>query len=320
MLDLVFYSIVEVLSGLAPSYTVFLVLRALFGIGMGGEWGVGASLAMEKVPPRLRGVFSGLLQQGYAVGYLLAAVTYYLVFPRWGWRPLFFIGGLPALLALFVRSRVHESEVWEKTRLATWKQLGGAILSRKRLFLQLALFMTAMGFVSHGTQDMYPTFLRAPLGLRRADAHAVTAISMLGAIARRRADRPLLGPRGPQARDRALAARRDARRPAVGLRALRPAAGARRVPDPVLRPGRLGRRSRAHHGALPRLAARLPPGLRVPMRHPVRGQRHLHRGGALGAHVLRVGHGADRHLVFLSARCSRRTGHERRGIVYGKAP
>src|SRR5205085_11898551 len=77
MIDLVFFSIIEVLSGLAPNYTTFLILRALFGIGMGGEWGVGASLAMEKVPPRLRGVLSGLLQEGYAVGYLLAAACYF---------------------------------------------------------------------------------------------------------------------------------------------------------------------------------------------------------------------------------------------------
>src|SRR5229473_3420124 len=114
MLDLVFFSVIEVLSGLAPNYVTFLVLRALFGIGMGGEWGVGASLAMEKVPPRLRGVMSGLLQQGYAAGYLLAAVCYFFVFPRWGWRPLFFIGGLPALLAIYVRVHVKESEVWKK--------------------------------------------------------------------------------------------------------------------------------------------------------------------------------------------------------------
>src|ERR1043165_7865921 len=127
MIDLVFYSIVEVLSGLAPSYGWFLVLRALFGIGMGGEWGVGASLAMEKVPARWRGVLSGVLQEGYAVGYLLAACCYYLVFPRWGWRPMFFIGGGPALLALFVRMRVKESAVWEKTRHRTWKALGRAI-------------------------------------------------------------------------------------------------------------------------------------------------------------------------------------------------
>src|SRR5881296_3439637 len=99
MIDLVFFSVVEVLSGLAPTYGTFLVLRALFGIGMGGEWGVGASLVMEKVPPRLRGVVSGFLQQGYAAGYLLAALCYFFAFPHWGWRPLFFLGGLPALLA-----------------------------------------------------------------------------------------------------------------------------------------------------------------------------------------------------------------------------
>src|SRR5262249_24547832 len=87
MLDLVFYSVVEVLSGLAPNYGTFMVLRALFGIGMGGEWGVGASLAMEKVPPKLRGMLSGLLQEGYAAGYLLAAICYFFVFPKWGWRP-----------------------------------------------------------------------------------------------------------------------------------------------------------------------------------------------------------------------------------------
>jgi len=116
MIDLVFFSIIQVLTGLAPNYTTFLVLRALFGIGMGGEWGVGASLAMEKVPPRLRGVLSGLLQEGYAVGYLLAAVCYFFVFPRYGWRPMFFIGGLPALLVIFIRFGVKESEVWERTK------------------------------------------------------------------------------------------------------------------------------------------------------------------------------------------------------------
>jgi len=110
MIDLVFFSVVEVASGLAPNYTTFLILRALFGIGMGGEWGVGASLAMEKVPRRWRGLLSGLLQEGYATGYLLAACAYFFIFPAYGWRVMFFIGGAPALLAIFVRLKVKESD------------------------------------------------------------------------------------------------------------------------------------------------------------------------------------------------------------------
>src|SRR5438874_8357095 len=152
MTDLGFYSVIEVLSGLAPNYATFLVLRALFGIGMGGEWGVGASLVMEKVPPRLRGVVSGLLQQGYAAGYLLAALCYFFVFPRWGWRPLFFIGGLPALLALFVRARVKESDVWRETRQEDWSGLGRTIAANWNLFVYLTVLMWMMNLVSHGTQ------------------------------------------------------------------------------------------------------------------------------------------------------------------------
>ncbi|HYY97687.1 MAG TPA: MFS transporter [Pyrinomonadaceae bacterium] len=183
MIDLIFYSVVEVLSGLAPNYTTFLILRALFGIGMGGEWGVGASLAMEKVPPRLRGVLSGLLQEGYAVGYLLAAVCYFFVFPRWGWRPLFFIGGLPALLTLYVRFGVKESEVWERTRHATWGELGRGIASHWKTLLYLTALMAMMNFASHGTQDMYPTFLERDWGFSPQARSAITAVSMLGAVA-----------------------------------------------------------------------------------------------------------------------------------------
>src|SRR5881392_2847425 len=182
MIDLVFYSVIEVLTGFAPNYTTFLVLRALFGIGMGGEWGVGASLVMEKVPPRLRGVVSGLLQQGYAAGYLLAALCYFFVFPRWGWRPLFFIGGLPALLALFVRARVKESDVWRETRQETWRGLGRAIVSNWKLFLYLVLLMAMMNLVSHGTQDMYPTFLERDWGFRPTGRAALTAFSQVGAL------------------------------------------------------------------------------------------------------------------------------------------
>ncbi len=182
MLDLVFYSVIEVLTGLVHSYAAFLVLRALFGIGMGGEWGVGASLAMEKAPARRRGILSGFLQEGYATGYLLAAVCYFFVFPRWGWRPLFFIGGLPALLAIYVRMGVTESEVWQKTKHASWGQLGRGILSHWKLFLYLVVLMTMMNFISHGTQDMYPTFLQRDWGFSPERRAALTAFSMVGAI------------------------------------------------------------------------------------------------------------------------------------------
>jgi SHS family lactate transporter-like MFS transporter len=182
MLDLVFYSVIEILSGLAPNYNTFLVLRALFGIGMGGEWGVGASLAMEKVPPRLRGLLSGFLQQGYAMGFLLASVCNFFLFEKLGWRPLFFLGGLPALLAIFVRMRVKESEVWEKTRQEDWGKLGRAILSHWKLFFYIVFLMTAMNLASHGTQDLYPTFLERQWGFHVGQKNTLSAFKMVGAI------------------------------------------------------------------------------------------------------------------------------------------
>jgi len=182
MLTVIFYSVVEVLSGLAPTFATFLVLRALFGIGMGGEWGVGASLVMEKVPPARRGAFSGLLQQGYAAGYLLAALSYFVVFPRWGWRPLFVVGGLPALLALYVRTKVTESEVWETTRHRDWGQLGRSIAGHWKLFLYMTLLMAVMNVVSHGTQDLYPTFLERVWGAAPGGRAALTALAMVGAL------------------------------------------------------------------------------------------------------------------------------------------
>src|SRR6184192_2122771 len=182
MIDLVFYSLIEVLTGLAPNYVTFLVLRALFGIGMGAEWGVGASLVMEKVSPRYRGVVSGLLQQGYALGYLLAALCYRSLFPHFGWRPLFFIGGLPALLALFVRARVRESDVWRETRHDSWSGLGRAIRANLPLFFYITILMWMMNMVSHGTQDMYPTFLQRHWGFTAQQRGDITIISMVGAL------------------------------------------------------------------------------------------------------------------------------------------
>src|SRR5262249_29546369 len=182
MINLVFYSVIEVLSGLATSYSTFLVLRALFGIGMGGEWGIGASLVMEKVPTRWRGLLSGLLQEGYAVGYLLAACCYFTVFPTWGWRPMFFIGGLPALLALFVRYGVKESAVWQQTRHQNWSGLGRAIISNWKLFLYLTALMMMMNFSSHGTQDMYPTFLKEQRGFTPKQVAILAIIYNIGAL------------------------------------------------------------------------------------------------------------------------------------------
>jgi len=182
MLNLVFYSIVEVLSGLAPNYATFMFLRALFGIGMGGQWGVGASLAMEKVPPRIRGLLSGVLQQGYAAGNLLAGIAFFFLFDRVGWRPLFFLGGLPALLAVFVWYRVEESEVWQKSRAESWSHLFAAILKHWKVLTFMIVLMTCFNFVSHGTQDMYPTFLQRQWGFSARERAAMTAVSAVGAI------------------------------------------------------------------------------------------------------------------------------------------
>ena len=182
MIDLVFYSIVEVATGFAQNFTTFLILRALFGIGMGGEWGVGASLAMEKVPAKWRGVLSGLLQQGYSLGNLLAAFCFFFLFERWGWRPLFFLGGLPALLALFVRLQVKESEVWQKSKQDSWSGIGQSFTGHWKLFLYLVLLMTGMNLSSHGTQDMYPTFLQRFWHMNVHDRSLISAISMVGAI------------------------------------------------------------------------------------------------------------------------------------------
>jgi MFS transporter, SHS family, lactate transporter len=182
MIDVTFYSIVEVLSGLAPDYTTFLVLRVLYGIGMGGEWGVGASLAMEVVPAARRGLLSGLLQEGYAIGYLLAAAAYFVVFPALGWRALFLLGGAPALLVLYIRSRVPESPAWQRSRPEPHRILR-AIGENFGSFLYLTLFMTMLSLMSHGTQDMYPTFLEKERALGPRMVATIAIIYNVGALA-----------------------------------------------------------------------------------------------------------------------------------------
>src|SRR5437762_2847630 len=162
MIDIIFYSLMELLTAFSPNYTVLLILRALYVIGMGGEWGLGASLAMETLPTQARGLFSGILQQGYAFGYLLAAIVYWIVFPFFGWRGLFVAGALPAVLVLYIRARVPESPVWLQRQRETsdfWSDLLVVLKRHWVLFVYVILLMTAFNAMSHGTQDMYQTFL-----------------------------------------------------------------------------------------------------------------------------------------------------------------
>jgi MFS transporter, SHS family, lactate transporter len=183
MINIGFFAVAEILTGLAPSYRTLLVVRALFGVVMGGQWGVGASLVMEKAPAGRRGMLSGLLQEGYAAGNVLAAICFFLLYGRVGWRPLFFLGSLPALaLVLFIRFRVKESEVWEKARTASWGEQCREVVSHWKLFLYLLAFMTMMLFASHGTQDMYPTFLQRQWHFSPERRAAITAFSGVGAI------------------------------------------------------------------------------------------------------------------------------------------
>lgn len=160
MVNVIYFSVVEVLCGFAPNYMVFFVLRALFGVGMGGEWGVGASLAMEAAPPRWRGILSGILQGGYPMGYLLASVAARFVLPTLGWRWMFWLGALPALLALYIRTKVPESEAWAQHRAGSMSEVVRVVASQWKRFGYLVILMTFMMFLSHGTQDLYPDFLK----------------------------------------------------------------------------------------------------------------------------------------------------------------
>lgn len=176
MANVVFFSVIELLCGFAPSYGVFLALRTIYGIGMGGEWGVGASLALESSPEKRRGVISGILQSGYSIGYLLAAVAARFVLPVWGWRAMFWIGGVPALLALYIRSKVRESEAWKQHRAPTVGAIIRTASGHWKIFSYLVLLMTLMMFLSHGTQDLYPDFLKSA---HRVSASTVSYIAIL---------------------------------------------------------------------------------------------------------------------------------------------
>src|ERR1700728_3600982 len=179
MVDVLFYSVIEFASGFAPNLTALLILRAIYGIAMGGEWGVGASLTMESIPPHARGFVSGLLQSGYPTGYFLASIVYGLLFQYIGWRGMFMVGVIPALLVLYIRRHVPESPSWKPT-------VHGNTLTVLRSHWQLGIYavllMTAFNFFSHGTQDLYPTFLQVQHGFSPHEVGLIAVIYNIGAI------------------------------------------------------------------------------------------------------------------------------------------
>ncbi|HUO52101.1 MAG TPA: MFS transporter [Gemmatimonadaceae bacterium] len=182
MVDILLFSVLELASAFAPSLVALLVLRAAFGFAMGGEWGIGAALTMETLPARARGLASGILQQGYSFGYLAAAVVYGLLFDTIGWRGMFAVGVLPALLVLFIRRHVEESPAWQRARHRPRRSIGAVLRSRAGLFVYVVVLMAAFNFFSHGTQDLYPTFLQAQEKLSTHQVSLITIIASVGAI------------------------------------------------------------------------------------------------------------------------------------------
>ena len=183
MINMSAYAAAGILTGLAPNYASLLTIRAVFGIVMGGTWGVGTSLAMEGASAKRRGLLSGLLQEGYAAGNVLAAGMFFF-FHGIGWRWLFILTSLPAIpLVFYLKFAVRESAVWQRTVVRiSWAAQFREISRHWKLFLYLLAFMTMMMFASHGTQDMYPTFLQRDWHMGAPQRAAITAISGLGAI------------------------------------------------------------------------------------------------------------------------------------------
>jgi SHS family lactate transporter-like MFS transporter len=182
MLDIALYSSLEFLSAFSPNITVLLIIRALFGVAMGGEWGIGSALTIESIPEKSRGWVSGLLQSGYSTGYLLASVVFGLFYQSIGWRGLFMIGVIPALLVLYIRRNVPESPLWHEARHKPKSSFISTLKQNWKLALFTILLMTGFNFFSHGSQDLYPTFLQVQ---HKFDAHTVSMIAItynIGAI------------------------------------------------------------------------------------------------------------------------------------------
>ena len=182
MVDIILFSVLEFASGFAPSLAAFLGLRVLFGVAMGGEWGVGASLTMETIDPKARGIVSGLLQAGYPSGYLLASVVFTVLYPLIGWRGMFMVGAAPALLVLYIRSHVDESPVFLSRERQARASLAAVLRANARLFAFAVVLMGAFNFFSHGTQDLYPTFLREQMRFSPHVTGIIAIVFNIGAM------------------------------------------------------------------------------------------------------------------------------------------
>jgi SHS family lactate transporter-like MFS transporter len=183
--NVLIFSGLEMASGFAPTLTVFLILRALYGIAMGGEWGVGASLTMESIPAAWRGLVSGILQSGYSAGYLLAALLYGVGFSTLGWRGMFIVAVLPALVVLYLRRSVPESPAWENQKQAGVVGRAGLAASLRNnwgVYAYATALMAAAATFSHGSQDLYPTFLRVQHGLPVRQVSMIAIIYNIGAL------------------------------------------------------------------------------------------------------------------------------------------
>jgi SHS family lactate transporter-like MFS transporter len=177
-----YFSCITALSAFVPSFTLFVIMRALYGIGMGGYWGIGASLAMESAPRRWRGLLSGLMQAGYPLGYLLAAVAMETILPALGWKALFLCGFVVALLITFLSLRAPESKAWHQHRMPTVSAIFRTLFQHRRSFAYLLLVMSVMTCLSHGTQDLYPDFLKTVHNLSRTAISQMAILYNIGAI------------------------------------------------------------------------------------------------------------------------------------------
>jgi SHS family lactate transporter-like MFS transporter len=185
MINILSYSLVELASAFAPNLATLLVLRAVFGLAMGGEWGVGAALALETLPAKSRGFFSGLLQEGYAIGYLLASLVFAFAFVHVGWRGMFIIGAAPALLVIFIRMGVQESPAWlagAAPQRASVASIWNAVKTNLPTLVFLVVLMACFNALSHGTQDLYPTLLEKQYGFSPRTRGLIVVVMNVGAL------------------------------------------------------------------------------------------------------------------------------------------